>query len=72
MMSFTKMALAGIVMAESIWFVNRGIGSNAGAGAWARIIAGAVVGPAIYVALVIAMGSPELDHAQRAIARRRR
>lgn len=67
-----KTVLASIVMAESVWYLNRAIGSNTGPGAFARIVAGLVVGPLIYLALMAALGTPEVHKAQEFVQRRRR
>lgn len=77
MVSIGKMILAAVIMAEAIWYLDKAIGANRGAGAWARIAAGMVVGPAIYVALIMALdpgigGSTALQRVRDMVRRRRR
>jgi len=76
MASMGKMVLAGAIMAEAIWYLEKAIGSNRGAGAWARIAMGVVVGPVIYVSLIMALNPGLGDFAPlrrgRDLMRRRR
>jgi putative peptidoglycan lipid II flippase len=63
------MSLAALVMAESIWFLNRAVGSNEGIGAWGRIVAGLAIGPLIYGSLLLALASPGLRRSLRTLRR---
>ncbi len=63
--SVFKMVVAAALMGESVWFIVRNVGGNAGAGAFVRLVVGAVVGIAVYGVLLAAMGSPELDSLRR-------
>ena len=63
--SIFTMVVAAALMGEAVWFVNRGIGSNEGVGAIARVIVGAVVGSVVYAGLLLAMRAPELQALQR-------
>ena len=68
--SFGKTVLAGLVMAEAIWLFSRLVGSNAGAGALARVALGITVGVPVYAGLMWLMGSPELRALERMAVRR--
>jgi hypothetical protein len=48
-------------MAELVWFAARGVGSNQGAGALARVGVGVVVGTATYVGVLVLLRAPEID-----------
>jgi putative peptidoglycan lipid II flippase len=63
--SLWRAALAGVVMAEVVWAVARIVGSNSGAGAVVRIVAGTVIGALVYALVLAALGSPELDELRR-------
>ncbi len=69
--SLWRIVLAAVVMAEVVWFVTQPIGSNAGAGALARVVVGSVVGAAVYVGLLAALRSPELATLRDRVASRR-
>lgn len=71
MQSVGRMAVAGALGGEAAWFVARHVGSNAGLGAAARLIAGSATGLVVYVAVLAAVGAPELDSVRRIIDRRR-
>jgi putative peptidoglycan lipid II flippase len=58
--SFGRMALASIVMAEIVWLLANAVGGNDSGGAFVRVIAGTVVGAAVYFALLLVLGAPEL------------
>lgn len=68
--SIGKTALAGLVMAELVWFAYRSVGSNTGVGAAARLLIAAVVGPAVYVGVMWLLGSDELRRARELVAGR--
>ena len=59
--SLWRMALASLVMAEVVWVVARLVGSNSGQGSIVRVVVSTIVGVAVYVAMLMALGSPELD-----------
>ena len=67
--SIWKMLVASALMAEVVWFVTQPIGGNVGAGAWTRLVVGAVVGTVVYVAVLAALRAPELDALRRRFAR---
>lgn len=66
-----KMVLAAVVMAECVWFLTHRIGEPAGGGALVRVGIGLVVGPAVYVAILLALGSPDLQAARQMLRDRR-
>jgi peptidoglycan biosynthesis protein MviN/MurJ (putative lipid II flippase) len=68
--SIGKTALAGLVMAELVWFAYRSVGSNTGLGAAARLLIAAAVGPAVYVGVMWLLGSDELRRARELVAGR--
>lgn len=55
------MLLSAVVMAEVVWLVSQRFGGDAGTGAVARVVVGAVLGAIVYVALLIALKVPEVD-----------
>ncbi len=59
--SLWRMALASLVMAEVVWVVARLVGANSGQGSIVRVVVSTIVGVAVYVAMLMALGSPELD-----------
>ncbi|MCB0956220.1 MAG: murein biosynthesis integral membrane protein MurJ [Ilumatobacter sp.] len=65
-----RVVLAAVVMAEAVWFVARAVGSNEGQGALVRLVAGTVVGIAVYVGVLLALKAPELDALVRRFRRR--
>jgi len=65
LISLFRMIVAAALMGESVWFIVRDIGGNAGGGAFLRIVVGAVVGVVVYTALLGSMGAPELDALRR-------
>jgi hypothetical protein len=52
-------------MAEAVWLVTQEVGGNAGVDALVRVVVGAVIGLAVYLGLLYAMGAPELDAVRR-------
>jgi putative peptidoglycan lipid II flippase len=71
--SLARMLLAGVVMAEAVWFVARAVGSNTGAGAVVRVLCGVVVGAVVYVTVLLVLRAPELSSlARRFVVRRPR
>ncbi len=63
--SLWRMLLAGVIMAESVWFVTRFVGANSGAGAVARLLVGIVVGTVVYVGVLVLLRAPEVDLLRR-------
>ena len=61
LVSLFRMIVAAALMAESVWFIVRNIGGNAGGGAVLRLVVGAIVGVIVYGTLLASMGAPELD-----------
>ena len=54
------MVLAAVLMGEVVWLVARAIGSNSGTGAASRLVVAGVCGIAVYLGLLIVLGTPEL------------
>ncbi len=69
--SLWRMFLAAIVMAEAVWIVARVVGANAGGGSVARVVAGTIVGTAVYVGVLLALRTPEMDQLRNRIRPRR-
>ena len=67
--SLGRMLLASLLMAEIVWFVSRAVGANSGVGAVVRVLAGTVVGVAVYVGVLALLRSPELAAARRLVGR---
>jgi putative peptidoglycan lipid II flippase len=59
--SLWRMGLSALVMTEVVWAVARVIGANSGSGAVVRVVVSTIVGTAAYAAMLIVLGSPELD-----------
>jgi putative peptidoglycan lipid II flippase len=68
--SLGRMLLAAVLMAEVVWFVARAVGSNSGAGALARVLAGTLAGIVTYLAVLMLLRSPELAAARDRIGPR--
>ena len=68
--SLFRMIVAAALMGESVWFIVRSIGGNAGGGAFLRLGVGAFVGIVVYGVLLAAMGAPELDALRRRLPAR--
>jgi putative peptidoglycan lipid II flippase len=67
--SIFRMAVAAALGGEAAWLVAHNVGANTGPGALGRIVAGSVVGLAVYVAMLAVQKAPELG-AVRRLARR--
>lgn len=65
-----RMALAAVVMAETMWLVAEPIGGNAGLAALARVLVAGTAGLAVYVALLMALGVRELEQLVERVRRR--
>jgi putative peptidoglycan lipid II flippase len=63
------MLLASVLMAEIVWLVGRAVGANSGVGAAVRVLAGTVVGVAVYLGVLALLRSPELAAARRLVGR---
>jgi putative peptidoglycan lipid II flippase len=59
--SLWRMFLAGIVMAEAVWGAARAVGSNSGGGVVIRLIAGTLVGTLVYLLILVALETPEIE-----------
>ena len=70
LVSLGKMTLASVVMMEVMWLVAHVVGTNAGLGALIRVLAAAIVGLAVYVALLTVLGVQELTQLRDRIASR--
>lgn len=66
-----RMLLAAVLMAEAIWFVTHGVDSDTGLDAFAQLAVGGIVGIVVYVAVLLALGAPELSWLQRRLPQRR-
>jgi putative peptidoglycan lipid II flippase len=62
--SLGRMLLASLLMAEIVWLTAQAVGGNSGAGALARVVAGTVVGIAVYLIVLVLLRSPELEAAR--------
>ncbi len=69
LVSIAPMILAAILMAEAVWLVTQQVGGNSGTDAVVRLVTGAVVGIAIYLGVLFALGVPELDAVRRRLRR---
>ncbi len=58
--SLWPMLLAAVLMAEVVWLVAQVIGSNSGAGAASRLVVAGLCGIAVYLGLLVVLGTPEL------------
>lgn len=67
--SVWRMLLAGVLMAEAIWFVTRGVGTDTGWSAIAQIVVGGLVGVIVYLLVLFALDARELDWLRRRIVR---
>jgi len=59
--SLWRMLLAGVIMAEAVWGAARAVGSNSGGGVILRLAAGTGVGILVYVLILVALETPEID-----------
>jgi putative peptidoglycan lipid II flippase len=59
--SIVRMLIAAALMAEVVWLVTQQVGGNVGIDALVRVVVGALIGLAVYLGLLYAMGAPELD-----------
>lgn len=66
-----RMLLAAGLMAEAMWFVTRDVADDRGFDGLAQLVVGGAVGLVVYVAVLVAVRSPEVA-AVRALVRRRR
>ena len=58
--SLWPMLLAAVLMAEVVWLVAQVIGSNSGVGAASRLVVAGLCGIAVYLGLLVVLGTPEL------------
>jgi putative peptidoglycan lipid II flippase len=58
--SIGRMIVAAAIAAEVTWLVARTVGANAGTGAIVRVVAGGIVGIAVYVGMLAVQRAPEL------------
>ena len=65
-----RMALAAVVMAEAMWLVARAVGGDAGTEALVRVLAAGVVGVVVYVAVLVMLGTPEIDALRKRVTSR--
>jgi putative peptidoglycan lipid II flippase len=67
--SLWRMLLAAVLMAEALWLVTNGVDRDTGWHAVAQIIVGGTVGLVVYVAVLLALRTPELGWLRRRLAR---
>jgi putative peptidoglycan lipid II flippase len=60
MVSLSRIVVAAAVAGEISWIVAGRIGADAGAGAWARVVVGGLVGIGAYAGLLAVLRAPEL------------
>lgn len=65
-----RMLVASALMGIAVWWTARQVGGDVGFSAARRLVAGTVVGIAVYVAALLGLRAPELD-ALRSVRRRR-
>lgn len=70
LINVARMVLAGVLSAEVMWLVARGVGDDAGTGAFVRLFVAGTVGVVVYVAVLYAVGAPELDAVRNRVAGR--
>ena len=58
--SIGRIVVAAALAGELTWLLAGQIGGTSGAGAWARVIVGGIVGLGAYVGLLVALRAPEL------------
>lgn len=68
--SLGRMVLAALVMAEAMWVVARFVGGDAGSEALVRVVVAGLVGLVVYVAVLVVLGTPEIDSLRNRIAAR--
>ena len=56
-------------MGEAVWFVAQRVGGDVGTEAVLRLIVGTLVGVVVYLAVLVALGVPELDFLRRRFGR---
>jgi putative peptidoglycan lipid II flippase len=69
-LSFARMLLASVVMAEIVWLVARMVGGNSGGPALLRTVVGTIVGAVTYVGLMVLLRAPEIDQLRSRLRRR--
>jgi putative peptidoglycan lipid II flippase len=66
-----RMILAAVLMGEAVWWVARQVGGDTGLDAAVRLLVGAAVGVVVYVAVLAALGSPEIGAVREYLSTRR-
>lgn len=69
--SIFRMGVAAALGGEAAWLVADNIGGNTGFEALIRLLAGCVVGGAVYVGVLVVLQAPELQAVRRIVDRRR-
>src|SRR6185312_2284725 len=72
MSSLWKMVVAAAIAGELTWLVTDQFGATSGAGAWARLVVGSIVGVAAYLAVLAALKAPELTSLRSRVLGRQR
>jgi hypothetical protein len=70
--SLWKMVVAAAIAGELTWLVTDRFGATSGAGAWARLVIGTIVGVAAYLAVLAALKAPELASLRSRVLGRQR
>jgi len=68
-LSLAPMLLAALLMGEAVWFVAQRVGGDVGTEAVLRLVVGTLVGVVVYLAVLVALGVPELDFLRRRFGR---
>jgi putative peptidoglycan lipid II flippase len=69
--AIARMVLAAALAAEATWFVARHVGTNTGAGALGRLVAGTIVGLGTYALALVLLKAPEVSDVARLVPGRR-
>ena len=65
--SLARTVIAAALAGEAMWLVARAVGSNAGMGAVARVLAAGLVGLAVYIGMLIVLRAPEMQALRRRV-----
>ncbi len=63
--SLWRALVAGVLMAEAMWFVTHDVAGDAGWDGLAQVVVGGIVGLIVYGAALVALGSPDVDELSR-------
>lgn len=68
--SLWRMLLAGVLMAEAMWFVTRPVDIVTGWHGLAQLVVGGIVGLVVYIAVLVVLQAPEIGTFRERILRR--